>query len=540
MITTDLQNNKLTNYIKTREDAIAFICCLFNQSLDKDKNENVIVPEGWITNNRLPHPSYTKFPESWLLNIMDAIQYPCTVVVEQFHVDRIYRDSYYMYFSNQHFELTRFCKRLSFFREEVTEEMFYNADKHNILKTNFVGSCVIKPHHDGAIGRTLFNPSLFVKSENESSFQRLTDFTISVMGVHLTVNSFPYSMQDTQTTSCADITLLNIMEYFATRYPDYKFIYPSDIVQMVREHSFERVLPAKGLRYTELTRVLTNCGFSPRLYYDTAMSYSSGLTIKQIWHYYIESGIPVALGLGKRQGHSVIGIGHAKERRAYQNTTIKHRNGISFIDTADFYDKYVVMDDNQLPFSLREFDNISIHNLTPNTIAIPLAKRMFMEAADAYEVSLSILETLGIRNITEQFNEYKTLGHPKNPFVIRLFLTSARSYKKHKSCQRNVDGNHTVKKIYMNLPLPRFVWVCEIYSTESFDDGLTLGEVVLDATSSGKNNLDCLVALRYMDRMGFRTPDKGVDVIIDLLKNKKFHSWSPMQGFTGNLTDVHQ
>ena len=37
--------------------------------------------------------------------IMESIEDDFTVVAEEYHIDKSYRDTYYMYFSNQHFQV---------------------------------------------------------------------------------------------------------------------------------------------------------------------------------------------------------------------------------------------------------------------------------------------------------------------------------------------------------------------------------------------------------------------------------------------------
>lgn len=515
-------------YIKNKGDAKSYIEDLFDKKLPNT------IPSKLI--------SYTQSPDVWLYNLMSAIGFPFSVVTEPFHVDRVYRDSYYTYFSNQHFQLSRFCKRISFFNIELNDDLFYNKSSIKHIVESFLGACVIRPLTNGAIGHTLLSPRIFSRYNHYTAYERLTDFKINVRGLSLCVKCFPYSMQDTETTSCSGITLINILEYFSNRYADYKFINPSDIVRICKDSSCERVLPTRGMKYTHLSRVFTKFGFSPRLYYDQALP-NGVYSLKKIWHYYIESGIPVALGLGNRlqntkSGHSIIGIGHSEEKRPYDDVTLTHRNGVNFIDTADLYDKYIIMDDNQLPFALRSFERISEYDFQPNTLAVPLSKRMFMEATDAFDIATSIItdSSLGICRISAMHRSYKNLGSVKDPYVLRLFLTSARSYKEHKL--KSKGDNKKMKKIYTNLPLPRFVWICEIYTKAGFESNKTIGEIILDATSSSKSGINSMVSLRYLNRIAIRSPEQSINSLINMFSNKELKYWASMSGFNGNLTKV--
>lgn len=42
-------------------------------------------------------------------------------------------------------------------------------------------------------------------------------------------------MQDGETTTCAEVTILNLMDYFGKKYCEYRSILPSDIVSIVEK-----------------------------------------------------------------------------------------------------------------------------------------------------------------------------------------------------------------------------------------------------------------------------------------------------------------
>ena len=53
---------------------------------------------------------------------------PFTIIQETHHIDRSFRDTYYTYFSNQHFDVKRYSRRLSFIKGIITEKEFFFAD----------------------------------------------------------------------------------------------------------------------------------------------------------------------------------------------------------------------------------------------------------------------------------------------------------------------------------------------------------------------------------------------------------------------------
>ena len=45
--------------------------------------------------------------------IFNELSFPLTIIHDRNYVDRVYRDAYYSYFSNKHFDMPRNCQRLA-------------------------------------------------------------------------------------------------------------------------------------------------------------------------------------------------------------------------------------------------------------------------------------------------------------------------------------------------------------------------------------------------------------------------------------------
>lgn len=165
-----------------------------------------------------------------LLRLMEKIG-SCTVVLEDHYVDRVYRDSYYFHYSGKHFTYDRYCRRICIFDGELEKEFFESDEKE--LEKQFLGSLVIRPIPNRAIGRTLIHPKLFLSKH--PGFIRLMEYNITIYGKRLRVQAFPYSMQDGETTSCAEITILNLLDYYSQKYSEYHYMLPSTINQLVEK-----------------------------------------------------------------------------------------------------------------------------------------------------------------------------------------------------------------------------------------------------------------------------------------------------------------
>ncbi|MBU7008213.1 hypothetical protein [Phosphitispora fastidiosa] len=462
-----------------------------------------------------------------LIELFRLMPKPITVVVENYYVDKVFRDSYYNYFSSKHFDTFRNCKRISFFEgDNIDFEDFILVEGHSKLQQNFIGYTVIKPISPGSIGRTMVDPKRLAIPK---CFVRTTTFSAVILGAKLYLDSFPFSSQDTETMTCAETTVWSILEYFGTRYPDYKIIYPSNIIEVLGKQSYERILPSKGLSYSQISALIKDFGFSPRIYVDNAFPVND---FKRIFHYYIESGLPIAVVIkgfenGREIRHAVVCIGHSNQTKNVSSIKI---NDLDIINSADLYDDYVIMDDNQIPFKVQNYSNLSVFNNTNvEGIIVPLYKRIFLEAGDASTIIYNTLLNSGY-GIKKSLQSYDNGGEnysENNPLVVRIFLTSSRSYKNFRAIN---CSEQELAKVYSHLPLPKFIWVAEISLNSLFKQGQIFGEIIIDATASRYSHANSLVAIHYPGYLGYRLPDEPLNKIFDMMAfySKEFSNTYPM------------
>lgn len=528
---------------------------LFDENLSSDENEDRALFESkifeFLDQLFLTHPerqletAYHTFPEKkFLFKFLLKIQRPFTIIQEFNHVNSAYRDMYYYYYSTQHLDIPRFSKRISFFSGKIARgdlESCSNSGEWSnyylltdeergfagMSNSRFLGSCVINPLMSGRIGFSILSPQLFSYEVGENGkisnieelYVRTSSYEINVLGVPLRVLAFPYRMQDRETMLCGEITILNIMDYFSNTYQYYRNVLPREIITKSQEISKERVLPSLGISYATLIGIMLNFGFSPKLYIkDTFFNglysgVSADHSLKRLLHYYVESGIPVGLNLESSLvgeiGHSVICIGHGSFSVPTETIVVcdsKRMEGqqLGFIDSADYFEKYVIVDDNNFGYQLKSYSDFSSDaskKLTVRGVAVPLYPKVFLDALGAKSIFYSFFmdEVYGLENGLLYHQEpKKVLGHP---IVTRLFLASSRSMKKFRV--KN-ETNNEVKYCYGIQPLPRFVWVCELYERDKYVSDMREGlpvtpfaEAILDATSSENRGVAGILLARY-------------------------------------------
>ena len=521
-----------------------------------------------------------------LLDIFFRDNQMITIVIENNYVDRTYRDCYYTHFSGKHFEYNRYCRRLLFFIGNQKEEI--KKRNEQVLNDNFCGCLVIKPIKRGAIGRTLLSPKFFFH-EGKNGFIRVSEYHIHYCGISLRVFAFPYSMQDRETLSCAEITILNIMDYFSNGYSDYKYTLPSDIYQVLKNSGFERPLPTTGMSYTMVSKLLFEFGFFPKLY--VANEGYTDEQMRRILSYYVESAIPVAVGLQYKAGynHSIICIGHGEANsellqtelfRTFETAGEAGIDSLYIADTAIAHNELIVVDDNIMPYSSYRFfkeengcntafsakserlafirtctDN-KIAESNISCIAVPLYKRMYMDAENARYICIELLKEkkLSFRQSVRNSKEYD-IGTKESPVVMRLFLASSKTFIRERI--NKLPESHALAPLYKVTFFPRFIWVCELSDISNYETHQVLGEIILDATSSATDvPLESVISFFYPNMIFSRTLngelsqellhnlgasiekhfDEKLEIVYAVSKNKSHEQFSPYEMFKGNLT----
>ncbi len=99
-------------------------------------------------------------------------------------------------------------------------------------------------------------------------------------------------------------------------------------------------------------------------------------------------------------------------------------------------------------------------------IIVPLYPKIYSEATQARRTILNILKAFDLPF--------------ENEIVIRLFLTSSRSFKSEIIMDDKFDV--ALNRVIIDIGMPKFVWVCELSDKSLFKDNKSKGLIVLDAT----------------------------------------------------------
>lgn len=458
--------------------------------------------------------------ENLLTRYFDDLKEDLSVFIEYPYVDKMYRDSYYTYFSSKHNYYHRDCIRLCFFNNTIQPSDFRDKKRNEYLTKHFLGYLVIRPTFPKIIGRSHLNKKAF-KKDNILTCQVRANILIN--GIKLDVDGFPHSSQDIESISCAETTLWAMMEYFGNRYADYRPTLPSQILALLNRNADQRLLPSNGLTLEQISYALKEFGFGAYVYSKEA--YNSELA--NIIATYIESGIPIIAVIQNPSGdigHAAIIIGHENDSKIdfrKIKTKRKFKDDTFYIDYTDIKQKYVIQDDNLTPYKLVDLEwpvehyvgvDNSFLDCSIESVIVPLYKKIYLEADKAKKLALYILK--------DHFFGYTF----ENKFVFRFYLASSRSFKNHIANLDKLESN--VKEALIQSKMPKFVWCAEIYKQSDFNKNKAIGLIIIDATEASENKGDALIFAGYPNKCWLRIEKEFVPL------NKSFNIYN---GFKNNL-----
>lgn len=432
--------------------------------------------------------------EKQLKSFVDCIRDGIYVFIEFPYVDKTYRDSYYTYYSKKHKSILRDSFRLSFFDCRIEDDDFRTQKRSEHLRDKFLGYLTIRPTSYRIIGNTIISPKAFT---NNNFVCCLTKKEILVNGIKLEVHGFPFSSQDNETITCAETCIINLMEYFGTKYSEYSTILPSQIHELLSEQSFERQLPSNGLPTENISFVLKKLGFGTRVY--NAKTYANDNSFREILFNYVESGIPVIAILKKLYNHhSILIVGRNKQfinstkkpqtdlkslLKKSQSLICPNTNETNISVFSDYFNELVIIDDNIIPYKLVDLNkllpskNPEIDNII--SIIVPLYPKIHLEAFQ-FKKMLDLLN-----DEFKKTNKIKiNLFEDGRRQIIRSYITSSRSYKSFIALHPDIV--EIVKDFVVEKTMPRFIWIAEVFDYQIWNEQLLVDKIIaVDATESG-------------------------------------------------------
>lgn len=433
-------------------------------------------------------------------NLLDS----CFLLAETSYVDKVYRDSYYNYYSSKLVPYKKDCVRISFFDGEIKPEDFTNPESLKSIEEKYRGFILLRPTEPQIIGRSIISPAAL---KNKGFLSCTVAVQATVNSLKVCVHGFPHSSQDSETITCAETTLWSVMEYFGNKYPEYKPVLPSTIIKSLNKVSFERQIPSKGLNIQQMSFALKEFGFGTRIY----SSASYGNDFERLLSTYIESGIPVILGIdnthaGGSIGHALLCVGRQEIDEAKIDAigvnlmddakllAKANAKGLLIYDWDNIEKQFVFIDDNFPVYQRASFKKPTQYYKNGDWdlclikhFIVPLYPKIYLEAYEA--------KNYAYRFLMSNFSPLEMNAE----VLIRFFLASSRSFKHHVSLTPGFDKD--TKDIILETQMPKFVWIAELSNKANMKKKTAEGLLILDATEANLNFNYPLLFACYKDKV---------------------------------------
>lgn len=431
---------------------------------------------------------FSRYLRDWFEQLRDDL-YVC---IEAPYVDRVYRDSYYMYYASKYGFYDRDCVKVSFFSTAISETDFRSAEGYGRLTNHYLGFCVLRPTEPNFIGRNVIHPDTFKQNRSFSYCSAL--FRSSANCLRFSVEGFPHSSQDGETYSCAETTLWSLMEYFGHKYEEYSPVKPSQIHRVLRSLAYERQIPSRGLTIPQISFVLKSFGLECRIYSKEEY----GDDFFALMSCYLSSGVPLVVGMDDFNSSTGHQIGHALLAIGLSYPSAPKHNGITaphqLIDLDASVSELVFIDDNFPPYQIANINKPTAHyqpdwaQVEIKHFVAPLFPKIYLEAYEA-----------------KSFLKAFLLQGPKpllfsESICFRLIQTSSGLLKHHLALGSITDD---LKTLLLSRPMPKYIWLAEWAPVSSFGSGLRTGLVILDATEPNVVDVKPLIVACFDGSMLF-------------------------------------
>ena len=251
----------------------------------------------------------TKKQINYLFNYLKDLSAK-TILLESDYIDKDYLEDHSRYYVKCFTTYGERCARLHFFSHEFDHPTFAKIFNHSLgtkneeaenvvkaLQDNYLGFIVIKPLPKTFIGKTCLKLyDSFNQSEQRQIISRT--YRANLFGVDLTIDTVAFQEQDKVISACATTavwTSLQALDKSDSRNPPSS----SEITLAAINHieNSSNCFPNEGLTNKQILRALDIYGFRNHHIDLTQIDNQSFPRIIRIIKSYIDSGLPVILGV---------------------------------------------------------------------------------------------------------------------------------------------------------------------------------------------------------------------------------------------------
>ena len=447
---------------------------------------------------------------SYFETYLDKIE-ATTLVVERDYVDRDYLEDYSYYYVRCFTSYEKRCTRIHFFNNNFNENSLFQCIENTSdstsfyeeLKDAYLGFIVIKPLPFSVFGRTCLKSYPEYENGSKRLFPALRTYTANLCGIDLQIESLAFQEQDKTVSACATSALWTVFQGTSQKF-HHKNLSPVEITKAATDQFPDntRTFPNNGLTFEMIAQGIRYVGLEP--YTQECDEYA----LKANIYAYLKARIPIFLGFHlykikstkvkqlrvEHDGVELVSEGlHAVAVTGVNingEPSTEYDNGRLHMSSC-YIDKLFVHDDQVGPFARMSWIKKSENKLAWGAY----------QGSDYQYLAVPMLFTVPLHNKIRIPYEYiyfkieklnKFIELYKYIFTDRvkwdIYLSLNNDYKSRLSKESDVID----KKIVLLTPLPRHLWVCEVY--DNADEKIL--ELIFDATDV-ENGSCFIMAVMY-------------------------------------------
>lgn len=438
-------------------------------------------------------------------------------ILENAYIDRDFSAAYAAFYATLFHPYQKYCRRLHVFAEDVTGVMGAPTaeDVARALEAHqpaYLGFAVLRPLEHAPLGMAVVN-SEAVASAPSAQMDVRAEYRVHLLGADLSVLGFPLTQQDSRVGACAQATIWMVGRHIHRKHGGPWFSMPeiNEVALKPTDGVTSRSLPAGSdfLTPDNMVRALRAMDRHPVVFVRQPDENGQPIwttPIREIVCRYLDSGVPIILGLkgrdGAAVGHAVVAVG----RTILEKMPDPLPDDPTWAESATHL---LVHDDQRGAYQalpVREADRSQAYPWTLEEDAVyaivPLPSKVFMTAEAAEELTWSYVETLIERAGQYRDHAQAAAGGPPlgditaldpdffaagvEGLVARTYLTYGWKYKRRALRNKLPAG---LKADLIAKELPRYVWVTEFslpgdLASYNVCDRKVRAHVVIDATGS--------------------------------------------------------
>ena len=438
-----------------------------------------------------------------------------TIVVEQRYRDKDHTHSLSSYYYKSFHQVKSECTRLHFFSNRLSPTSLDSIGNEE-LSQHYMGYCVLRPFPQRKIGRTVLKRINYVPTLEFPTCHG--DFPVNLVGHRLSVKGPGFMEQDTMVSACATTALWMSTTTIGQRF-NLRQSSTAEITQMATEYLISsRPMPSEGLLLEQMVHCLRKLSYDPLV-----IGRTDSVRVKHEIYTYIESELPPIILCELLSGgdHAIVGIGHGYHLPITNPFKISvdwpGEMPIQISRSSEWIPHFLINDDQRGLFrklsfldpttwrqqlqnasitintSDARFDEwncpVTIDENYPNAgenrgqqianiwaVIVPLPKGVLLTVEQAEKKSARLIKL---------WHYWNSLSVPTD-LVLRTYLVQSNEYKER---IKKTAVNDFVKSLIISKPMPRWIWVSEISSTNSYNSSnptnwLINGQIIIDATGN--------------------------------------------------------